>query len=130
MLYSQLYEYLDGFTALDIDDIFNQIIYEWTNEQVEAFVGKLFLEIKMDYFENPSYFNFYANSTLGGAAYPCSALECRLNNLDNLLRFSALYADKVLIQSPIDAHYERLESDKDIDRVSLATDIILSLIHI
>lgn len=127
MLYSQLYEYLDGFTALDIDDIFNQIIKEWTNEQVEAFVGKLFLEIKMDYFENPSYFNFYANSTLGGAAYPCSALECRLNNLDNLLRFSALYADKVLIQSPIDAHYERLESDMDIDRVSLATDIIILL---
>ena len=27
MLYLQLYEYLDGFTALDIDDIFNQIIY-------------------------------------------------------------------------------------------------------
>ena len=60
MLYSQLYEYLDGFTALGIDDIFNQIINEWTNEQVEVFVGKLFLEIKMDYFENPSYFNFYA----------------------------------------------------------------------
>ena len=55
------------------------------------------------------------------------ALECRLNNLDNLLRFSAFYADKVLIQSPIDAHYERLESDKDIDRVSLATDIIILL---
>lgn len=54
MLYSQLYEYLDGFTALGIDDIFNQIINEWTNEQVEVFVGKLFLEIKMDYFENPS----------------------------------------------------------------------------
>lgn len=90
MLYSELYEYFDGFTELDIDDIFNQIINEWTNEQVEVFVEKLFQLIKMDYFEKPSYFNFYANSTLGGAAYPCSALECRINNLDNLLRNSCL----------------------------------------
>lgn len=127
MLYSELYEFLDGFSEDTDNDIAMLITEEWTNNQVESFVETLFKLLKIDYFEKPSFFNFYSDSTLSGAAYPCSALECRLANLDNLTRFAALYGDKVLIPSPIDLHFEKLEQGKCINRMELVVDVIILL---
>ena len=46
-----------------------------------------FRRIPSDSFQKRSYYNFYANSTLAGAPFPCSAIECRMSNVADLLRF-------------------------------------------
>jgi len=56
-----------------------------------------------------SKFEFLANTTLSGGAYPCSALDCRLEKVNSLAHFSALYADRVLISDPFESlvfHYK------------------------
>ena len=101
-LYIELYDFLEGFEQIEAHDIYEQIVNEWSEKQVEEFTVNVFQRIPNDFFERQSYFNFYANSTLAGAPYPCSALECRMKNVIDLLRFAALYADKILLPSPID----------------------------
>lgn len=126
-LYCELYDYLEGFDQIDEKEIYEQILDEWSENQVEEFVASVFKLIPNEYFQDASYYNFYANSTLGGAPYPCADLDCRLKNLDDLLRFSALYADKMLMQSPFDKHYENLEAGNRINRLDLVGDIIIIL---
>lgn len=126
-LYAELYSYLEGFEHIEQDEIYMQLINEWSEEQVEDFVINVFKLIPNDWFEQQSYFNFYANSTLAGAPYPCSGLECRIKNVNDLLRFAALYADKILIPSPIDKYFEAIEVGKKVNRINLARDIIIIL---
>ena len=126
-LYCELYDYLEGFEQIDENEIYKQILDEWSENQVEEFVVSVFKLIPNDFFQEASYYNFYANSTLAGAPYPCADLDCRLKNLDDLLRFSALYADKMLMQSPFDKHYENLETGNKINRLDLVGDIIIIL---
>ncbi|MBJ6116693.1 hypothetical protein JAO76_00715 [Pontibacter sp. BT310] len=45
-------------------------------------------------------FNFVANSTLSGVAFPCSSFECSFQAVHNLARNAILYADTVYIQNP------------------------------
>src|SRR5205085_9432978 len=45
-------------------------------------------------------YGFIANSQLSGAPWPCSAPDCRVNHVDSLGRFAALYADRVAVQNP------------------------------
>lgn len=66
------------------------------------------------YKETRTLFNFIANSTLGGAPHPCSSLDCRLDNINKLSRFAALYADNVLIPSPFDKYHNKESIEKDI----------------
>ena len=126
-LYIELYDFLEGFEQIEIHDIYKQIVNEWSEEQVEEFTVNVFQRIPNDSFERQSYYNFYANSTLAGAPYPCSALECRMKNVIDLLRFAALYADKILLPSPIDKHFEDIEMGKKVNRMNLASDIIIIL---
>jgi hypothetical protein len=42
-------------------------------------------------------FEFIASASLGGGAVPCAIPECRLNRVDSLSVFAAMYADRVLI---------------------------------
>lgn len=126
-LYCELYDYLEGFEQIDENEMYKQILDEWSENQVEEFVVSVFKLIPNDVFEEQSYYNFYSNSTLAGAPYPCTHLECRLKNLNDLLRFSALYADKILMQSPFDKHYEDIEAGRKINRIDLIGDIIIIL---
>jgi hypothetical protein len=48
----------------------------------------------------PSAFSFIANGELGGAVSTCANPACRLENVDSMARFAALYADKVLLPDP------------------------------
>ena len=86
-LYAELYDYLEGFEQTERIDIFEQIVNEWSEEQVEDFIMETFRRIPSDSFQKRSYYNFYANSTLAGAPFPCSAIECRMSNVADLLRF-------------------------------------------
>lgn len=61
---------------------------------------------------------FVVNAKLSGDVYPCSHIEHRLEYADQLARFAALYADKVLIRNPL-GHYffdfsDELTSTEDI----------------
>lgn len=53
-----------------------------------------------------SRFSFVANGRLGGQPEPCSMLECRLEHIERLARFAALYADRVLVLSPLQTFSE------------------------
>ena len=81
-LYVELYDYLEGFEQTEKIDIFEQIVKEWSEEQVEDFIMETFRRIPSDSFQKRSYYNFYANSTLAGAPFPCSAIECRMSNVE------------------------------------------------
>jgi len=56
-----------------------------------------------------SIFNFQASSSMAGGEFPCSAVECRMNSLEMLLRFASLYADQIIMQNPLDKHIENIE---------------------
>lgn len=127
MAAEELYNYLEGFDNSTNEDIFKQIVGSWTQKQMEATVDTLFSLIQPEYFTKPSFFNFYSNSTLGGGPRPCAAPWCRMANVDALARFSALYADKVLIPSPMDVHYKALIAGKPIDPFDFATSILILL---
>lgn len=126
-VYIELYDYLEGFEKIVTYDIYEQIVNEWSEEQVEEFTVNVFKLIPDDSFESRSYYNFYANSTLAGAPYPCSALKCRMKNVADLSRFAALYADQMLLPSPMDKHFEDIEMGRRVNRENLANDIIIIL---
>lgn len=48
-------------------------------------------------------FSFIANSSLSGGNHPCASPECRQDKLNQLIRFSSLYADEVYIQNPFES---------------------------
>lgn len=50
-----------------------------------------------------------------------------MSNVADLLRFSALYADKMLLPSPIDKYVESIENGKRVNRMDLAGDVIIIL---
>jgi hypothetical protein len=64
--------------------------------------------------------SFISNTQLSGGKSPCVAVECRLNHVDQLARFAALYADQVLIHDPFE-YYDH-ESKGDI-RQALSDDL-------
>ena len=45
--------------------------------------------------------DFVASRSMSGGRWPCSAMECRMKRVDQLSRFIALYANQVVIPSPI-----------------------------
>jgi hypothetical protein len=42
-------------------------------------------------------FSFMGNSSLGGDSLPCSSPYCRMNAVESMARFTALYADPVIL---------------------------------
>lgn len=108
--YDDMYEYLSGFTGKSFEDIYT---YLDGLEQAEfdSFLDNLASLIPEDYFENDGIFNYSVDSTLEGGPFPCGSFPCRINNIENLARFSALYADKTLIQCPIDHAFTGCHAD-------------------
>lgn len=74
-----------------------------------------------------SMFDFIANSQLSGLDYPCQKYVCRLNNLERLARFSALYADTVLIRDPFEVHKNQKDELEPYALQLLRDDVIISL---
>lgn len=46
-------------------------------------------------------YNFHATREMSGGAWPCGNIQCRTKNVNHLARFTALYADHVILQPPI-----------------------------
>jgi len=76
---------------------------KWTLKEVEDFVSEfneMIPEIP-DTFLKEHIFNFGATSEMSGGDFPCRALSCRMDKVDELARFASIYADTVLIESPL-----------------------------
>jgi hypothetical protein len=59
-------------------------------------------------------FDFTVNAELAGAPFPCSERACRMDNLEELARFAALYANSVVLPNPLASgpHDPPIESDQ------------------
>jgi hypothetical protein len=83
-----------------VNDIHNRSakdVYEFA--ETLALIAKYHFQPSAKPNEN---FSFIANSALSGGNQPCSYAECRKNKLNELITFSALYADEVYIQNPFE----------------------------
>ena len=80
-------------------------IDSWSNTKTLDFAKEASLLLREQPEKSGTIFRFSASSTLSGAPFPCSSIECRLERLDSLARFAALYADQVYIQNPLERYY-------------------------
>ncbi len=55
-----------------------------------------------------SVFKFSVNGSVSGGIRPCAEIGCRINNLQDLSAFAALYAERVYIPNPFEHVYEHL----------------------
>jgi hypothetical protein len=63
----------------------------------------------------PSLFSFIGNASFAGYPTPCSAPLCRIESVDSVARFAALYADHVLLPDPFAAMHSQIEADSGRD---------------
>ena len=62
-------------------------------------------QINYDHANVPvSEFSFVSNGRLSGAPAPCPGTKCRVPPARELARFSALYADHVVIRNPFEQY--------------------------
>jgi len=81
------------------------ILYKASDEEVYEFAETLALSARYHFSKSENQnknFSFVANSSLSGGKHPCSEIPCRSKKLDNLISFSAIYADEVYIQNPFE----------------------------
>lgn len=69
---------------------------------------------------NPG-FGYMANTAMSGGYFPCSDVACRVERVDHLARFAALYADHVVVRNPFSKYSHRLPVD--LVRARLAGDL-------
>lgn len=127
---------------LDVEDMYNHFeelkfnntdtiidtITKLPEKDLQIFVQFLYECIPNSYITGDPLFNFSTNASISGNVYPCACMECKISNLSNLAFFATLYAEKVIIPSPIDYHFQQYEHLKlPIDRRRLIEDIILLL---
>jgi len=119
MNYSALYDKLKPYNHLSFREICEKLD-KFTQQKKETLIIRLFELLDNDFYRKQSYFNFFADSTFSGAPFPCSDSRCRLKNIDNLVRFAALYADKVLVYSPVETLIDRIKGDNYSDTAEIA----------
>lgn len=108
--YDDLYSYLAAFKNSSLAEIISYL-EDLGQRKFDAFIEGLVPLIPIEKFEKQSLFNFSADSTLEGGRFPCADYACREQNIYNLVKFSALYADKTLIHCPIDSAFEIRHND-------------------
>lgn len=120
-MYEDLYKYLSRFRGKTIQQIC-QYFDAFDENRLNAELDAIMTMTPSDHFSGLSSFNFTVDSTLQGGRYPCAAAECRLQNLDSLAKFSAMYSEKTLIQSPVERMIN--ENPRYIDTFELSLAIV------
>ncbi len=87
----------DGDIVKAIHNSSDKDVYEFA--ETLALIAKYYFQPSTKLNEN---FSFVANSSLSGGRQPCSFAACRVKKLNELITFSALYADEVYIQNPFE----------------------------
>lgn len=57
-----------------------------------------------------STFSFLATESLAGYPSPCANPGCRLQNVDSLSRFAALYADEIILPDPFSDFHAAIQN--------------------
>lgn len=122
-----MYNHFSELNFDNIDNIFNTI-KKMREKDLQRFVSFLYECIPNSYVEGDRLFDFSTNASISGSSYPCACFECKIKNLSNLAFFATMYADKVIVPSPIDYHYRQYSHYKQkIERNKLIEDILLLL---
>ena len=109
------------FSTID-DFIFSQDnshLDEFT-DTLQGYLNNLSTEI--NYADNS--YSFIANSQLSGDVSSCAGLSCRMDNVEQIARNAALYADRVFIQNPFDK-YLGTKDFKEFDRENIVNDLLI-----
>jgi len=85
-------------------------INSWSYERCLNFTDKCNDILESEKIPKGSTFSFVASSSLSGDIIPCTLPDCRLERIDSLARFSALYSDKVLILNPFNKYHFNTKS--------------------
>lgn len=115
--FEPLFEYLEkgGLTF----ETLHTSIERWTLTQLLTICRNISEVLPRSTSQASTPFDFVASPSLSGGSSPCSALECRLDRLDSLAQFAALYADRVLIPDPFFHLLEQHSHDVDSVREEL-----------
>lgn len=119
--YSEFYTLLKK-NKLTARNIFDKLEV-WDSTKILDFAHEAHAILLNPHIHSDSLFTFSANSTLSGAPFPCFSPVCRLENLDSVIKFSALYADKVYLTNPFEKHVYT-ESVNDFTKTTLAGDVL------
>lgn len=93
-----LFEYFDNKGINSIKDLSQ--INKWGDNRLSDLINQIkLLEINAKPQED-SFFRFVGNEQFSAGRIPCSLLECRLNQANNIGLFSALYSDITYIHNP------------------------------
>lgn len=84
-------------------------IQKWSFEDLSDFAATCTRHLPYAQEPSVSVFDFISNSQLSGGISPCSSLACRLEHVESLARFAALYAERIVIQNPFDRYLEVTE---------------------
>ncbi|WP_321281061.1 hypothetical protein [Marinifilum fragile] len=105
---------------------FYEYILDVDNSELSEFIKVLNDIISESYSSKSKHsnFSFITNDTLSGHSFPCSEVECKLGNVDTLIRNAILYADKVYIQNPFETYYEYKEFNENL-RLEIIGDLIV-----
>jgi len=97
----------------------------WGPNEILDFVQEAYLALRAQPEKTESIFAFSANSSLSGAPFPYASINCRLNKIDSVARFAALYADQVFIENPFEkyVHYKSIY-DPRTNKIIIAGDIL------
>jgi len=102
----------------------------WDFREILDFVLEAYLTLRMRPEETESIFTFTANSGLSGAPFPCESIICRLNKLDSVARFAALYADKVFIENPFERYLSSESVYDPTTKTTMLAGDILGLLYL
>ncbi len=93
------------------EKIERKVMYEWSPNEIIDFNEKLLdaIEPQPKANSNIANFNYVANSNLSAQRFgnSCVGLNCRLQRIDRLTRFAALYSDRIYIQNYFDIYPNR-----------------------
>ncbi|MCB2339095.1 hypothetical protein [Clostridium estertheticum] len=98
----ELFQYLLSKSLGRYDN--KQILFKLNDEKIMNILEKCNAIIVRNESINSSGFNYSCNNELSGKPFPCASLSCRINNVDKLSRFSALYSDSIIVENPLEKY--------------------------
>lgn len=96
-----MYSHFDDLKFNSRDTIYTTIC-GLTENELQSLVSFLYECIPNSYVSGDPLFNFSTNTSMSGNKSLCSCIDCKLKNLSELSFLAILYAEKVIISSPVD----------------------------
>ena len=103
----KLFEYLEKNKVNNFDQVSSKILENLPFRKVIELLEQCFVLSNQNSTFNsvPSLFDFSVNDSLSGGFNPCSELSCRAQQTVDLMKFSILYSNSVLVSNPFDFYF-------------------------